>query len=48
MRMLKPVSASEAKTKFYELLAQMREGQLIQVKRHSHLETVIMGMEQYQ
>lgn len=48
MRFLSAMSASEAKAKFYEVLNQVRDGEIIQVIRHSRPEAIVISVEKYQ
>ncbi len=48
MRLLNAMSASEAKTKFYDVLTQATQGKIIHVIRHSRPEAVVIGIDKYQ
>ncbi len=47
MNLLNSVSASEAKAKFYDVLNQVRDGEVVQVIRHSRPEAVLMSVDRY-
>jgi len=48
VRLLNAMSASEAKTKFYDVLTQATQGKIIHVIRHSRPEAVVIGIDKYQ
>ena len=48
MRLLNAMSASEAKTKFYDVLTQATQGKIIHIIRHSRPEAVLIGIDKYQ